>query len=138
MASSEGRIGSRAPAFPFRYSLFAIRYSRNRNYSLIVRTTDEVGRSLTVGSLISFATSFVILRERPHRILRLQVDNLVAVRLELPEQLGERIGGRLLDVMHQHDAHFVITDLITCPDRRMVKSKESKSVEKMPILRWPR
>src|SRR5262249_5315768 len=69
--------------------------------------------------------------------------DLIAAILQLLENIGCRLCGRLLEVMHQNDAFacfssFFITDWTTCSGLRILKSKESMSVEKMPTLRSPR
>ena len=60
------------------------------------------------------------------------------------EQLGDAVGGRVLEIMHQHNAFAELLQLrhhrLDAPVRAccILKSNESKSVEKIAILRSPR
>jgi hypothetical protein len=59
------------------------------------------------------------------------------------EQIGRGLRSRMLEIMHQDSAfamllQLAITDRLTCSGLRILKSKESKSAEKIPILRLPR
>jgi hypothetical protein len=54
---------------------------------------------------------FVVLRQRDQFALRHRVHHLVAARLELADQFGQRFGGIAMKVVHQDDTLAVLLEL---------------------------
>ncbi len=113
---------------------------RRALYSLTVRTTLEVGRAVATPGPNSFMTISSYLGSVCSGSLPLHVHDLVAVLLELAQQVGRGAGSHLLEVMHQHDA---FAEFLQLCDHRLsdlfgpahLKSNESRSVENMAMLR---